>query len=337
MQKLTVRLNDSHVVFVEYNNKPKYYLPVICKIIDDKMVVTKILDNDITTTFDVKVGDVITKVNDKTIKEHILEKRKLISGSNESFFLYNIVEPILSGYSENIKLELIVGDKINVKTINCVDYRSNRYTLLERLKTISKEERFKVLDKNIGYVDIGLLKCKNIPAMTEKLQSTKAIIFDMRNYPINTWEEISKFLNGQEKIFAIYTRPDLTYPGRFKWSGNTTCGSNNPNHYKGRIVLLLNEISASQAEWTAMCFQTAGNTTIIGSQTAGADGNVTGIDFIPAFHSQFTGLGVYYPDGRETQRIGIVPDIEIKPTIKGIQEGRDEVLERALQFIETGK
>ncbi|MNL65656.1 Peptidase family S41 [compost metagenome] len=92
----------------------------------------------------------------------------------------------------------------------------------------------------------------------------------------------------------------------------------------------------SQAEWTAMCFQTAGNTTIVGSQTAGTDGNAIDIDF-KKFHTRYTGMGVYYPDGRETQRIGIIPDIEIKPTIKGIQEGKDEVLERALLFVETGK
>jgi C-terminal processing protease CtpA/Prc len=46
-----------------------------------------------------------------------------------------------------------------------------------------------------------------------------------------------------------------------------------------------------------------------------------------------SGIGVYYPDGRETQRIGIVPDMEIKPTIKGIREGRDELLEKAMEII----
>jgi hypothetical protein len=43
------------------------------------------------------------------------------------------------------------------------------------------------------------------------------------------------------------------------------------------------------------------------------------------------------PDKRETQRIGTVPDIEVKCTILGIQQGKDEVLVIALQFIETGK
>lgn len=46
-----------------------------------------------------------------------------------------------------------------------------------------------------------------------------------------------------------------------------------------------------------------------------------------------TGLGIYYPDGRETQRIGIEPDIIVRPTIEGIREGRDEVMEKALEVI----
>ncbi|WP_157802129.1 hypothetical protein [Flavobacterium sp. 1] len=50
-----------------------------------------------------------------------------------------------------------------------------------------------------------------------------------------------------------------------------------------------------------------------------------------------SGIGVYYPDRRETQRIGIIPDIEVKPALLSIQQGKDEVLERAIKFVETGK
>jgi C-terminal processing protease CtpA/Prc len=46
-----------------------------------------------------------------------------------------------------------------------------------------------------------------------------------------------------------------------------------------------------------------------------------------------SGNGIYYPDGRETQRTGIVPDIEVKPTVQGICEGRDELLEKAVEII----
>ena len=46
-----------------------------------------------------------------------------------------------------------------------------------------------------------------------------------------------------------------------------------------------------------------------------------------------SGLGVFYPDKRPTQRVGIVPDVEVKPTVAGIRAGRDEVLEEALRRI----
>ncbi|HEU0125413.1 MAG TPA: S41 family peptidase, partial [Flavobacterium sp.] len=91
------------------------------------------------------------------------------------------------------------------------------------------------------------------------------------------------------------------------------------------------------AEFTAMSIQTAPDVTIIGSQTAGADGNVCSFQIVKGFYTAFSGIGVFYPNKKETQRIGIVPDIEVKPTILGIQQGRDEILERAILFVKDGK
>ncbi|WP_206367765.1 hypothetical protein [Sphingobacterium chungjuense] len=48
-----------------------------------------------------------------------------------------------------------------------------------------------------------------------------------------------------------------------------------------------------------------------------------------------SGIGVYYPDGTETQRVGVAPDIEVKPTIDGIKAGRDELLEKAIELIKN--
>jgi hypothetical protein len=50
-----------------------------------------------------------------------------------------------------------------------------------------------------------------------------------------------------------------------------------------------------------------------------------------------SGLGIFYPDHRPTQRIGIVPDIVVVPTIKGFAAGRDDVVETAIHFIENAK
>lgn len=335
-QKLTVKLNDSHAVFYRYPKAETFqgFFPAKCKIIDEKIVVTAIFNDTLAKKDDIKIGDVITKVNDKTIKEIISENRGLIYGSNEAAYLLHLAEPALSSYSENLKLEFLKKDKTITKTIKLSNMKVAQ---INKYKNEFQKDKFKMLDNNIGYVHMGILESKDIEDMIEKLKSTKAIVFDLRNYPNGTADDIANFLNSKERYLDRLTLPDSTYPGKFKWTKMHPCGYENKNNYKGKVVVLLNEESLSQAEETAMYFQTADNCTIVGSQTAGADGNVSNFEAIKGVFTRFSGTGVYYPDKRETQRIGIIPDIEVKPTIKGIQEGKDEVLDRALLFIESGK
>lgn len=341
MRKLSTHLHDSHVEFMIYGSFAETgvnvynYFPATGKIIDEKLVITEILADSLAEADNIKIGDVITKINDKSIKQFIAEKRDVICASNEITYLDKLVDRILVSNAESNKIEFLKDGKFETKSMTWFNYHDSHRNEFKK-GAIKKKDKFKLLENNIGYVDMGAIKPRNIPDMVEALKSTKAIVFDMRNYPNDTWKEISNFLNPQEKRFAIYTHPYPNYPGKYTWEEGSKAGFENKDHYKGKVVVLLNEDSMSQSEWTAMCFQTAGNTTIIGSQTAAADGNAMDIDF-KGFHTRYTGIGVYYPDGRETQRIGIIPDIEIKPTIKGIQEGKDEVLNRALAFIETGK
>lgn len=51
----------------------------------------------------------------------------------------------------------------------------------------------------------------------------------------------------------------------------------------------------------------------------------------------FTGHDVRHADGRQLQRVGLQPHFRVAPTLAGIRAGRDEVLERALAWIRTGK
>jgi C-terminal processing protease CtpA/Prc len=64
-----------------------------------------------------------------------------------------------------------------------------------------------------------------------------------------------------------------------------------------------------------------------------ADGNVSFFCLPVGISTAISGVGIYYPDGRETQRSGIVPDIEVKPKIKGLADGRDELTEKAIELI----
>jgi C-terminal processing protease CtpA/Prc len=82
-----------------------------------------------------------------------------------------------------------------------------------------------------------------------------------------------------------------------------------------------------------MALRLAPKATVLGSTTAGADGNVSRLFLPGSVMTMISGIGVYYPDGTETQRIGIVPDIKMEPTIEGIKAGKDELLEKAIELI----
>lgn len=72
---------------------------------------------------------------------------------------------------------------------------------------------------------------------------------------------------------------------------------------------------------------------VVGSQTAGADGDIAKAPLPGGLFTAISWHGVYYSDKKPTQRIGIVPDVVVKPTIADIRAGRDAVLEKAIRLI----
>ena len=77
----------------------------------------------------------------------------------------------------------------------------------------------------------------------------------------------------------------------------------------------------------------ANGTTFIGSPTTGVDGDVTTLTVPGGIVISCSGHDVRHADVRQLQRVGLVPHIEVRPTIKGIRDGQDEVLERAKKFL----
>jgi C-terminal processing protease CtpA/Prc len=62
------------------------------------------------------------------------------------------------------------------------------------------------------------------------------------------------------------------------------------------VVLLVGEISHSRTEFIAMCLQAGDNVTTIGSQTSGADGNVSRFEMIGGYKTMIADVGLFYPD-----------------------------------------
>jgi C-terminal processing protease CtpA/Prc len=133
----------------------------------------------------------------------------------------------------------------------------------------------------------------------------------------------------------VVTSPDTTVRQTEQWAQYFS--ASNKARYRGQTVLLVDERTGSLAEHTGLLFKAANATTIIGSQTMGANGDISTVVLPGGILVNFTGQAVQWPNGRQLQRIGLQPDIVVRPTVTGIRAGKDEVLDRAIRFIVTGR
>ncbi len=307
------------------------YSPVHIRFIENQLVVTDYYNEELRNNVGLKIGDIITKINGISIEKMVKEKSKYYPASNIPTRLRDISADLLRSNSNEIEIE-IISENSKAQTKSLKLYPKDSLDIYRWYRK-SNDKSYKMLDNNIGYVTLSSIKEEDIQNIKNEFKDTKGIIIDIRNYP-STFVPFSlgSYFVSSSTPFVKFTNGNVDNPGEFTFT-NTLEIPNQGETYKGKLVVLLNELSQSQAEYTAMAFKAGDNTTIIGSTTAGADGNVSTILLPGGLRTMISGIGVNYPNGRETQRIGIIPDIEVKPTIEGIRDGKDELLEKAIEVI----
>ena len=275
-----------------------------------------------------EIGDVILKIDGRCVQNIIEEKKMYISASNNAVLMREISLQLLFTDKEKLHIEYLRNNQLLSDSVETYYYKS--------IKNNGNRRRYKHLfeyiDEDVAYVYPGSLFSGKIPDQI----NTKGLIIDLRDYP--NQKNIKEYLEfyhlyNESKESVLFTYGSSTWPGLFTYSYTTVVGKKNENSYKGLVIILVDEGTQSHGEYMAMRYRCAPNSIILGSTTAGADGGVVRLALPGGIYVPVGIQGVYYPDGRETQRIGIVPDIWMEPTIKGIREGRDEVLEKAIELI----
>ncbi|MEP1117038.1 S41 family peptidase [Ekhidna sp.] len=329
MLELVVKIDDSHagLMTTVLEGMPYYnYLPARFDIIENQAVITEIIDAAKSRQADLQLGDVITKINGKPVMQVHNANKRYIWGSNEAIKDRSIYHTLFMGMQAPVDVTLERDGSTKMASLSLYKYSDISYS------KASQKEKWTTYGDSIGYVNMGEISSGDVAPMMSELSDKTVIIFDVRNSPKGTYRAVSKYLNPSDTTFAIYTKPDFTYPGKFVWEGKAKCGSNNPDYFKGMIILLVDENTQSHAEFTCMSLQTAPNVVVVGSQTAGTNGKVSKFPIITSQYTAMSGTGVYYPNRSAVQRVGITPDVYVEQTMQGIKEKRDEILEKAIEI-----
>jgi C-terminal processing protease CtpA/Prc len=324
------------------------YAPFRVRFIENKLTVIDYFKPKLKEIAGLEIGDFITHINGKEIEYVIDSIKSYYPASNEAARRYYMATDLVR--SNNNSIHIVYNSSETIKQKELTMYERSDLNMDEPNSKLSYDSI--MIDKDsgfIGYITLETIKDTEISQIKKSFMNAKGIIIDIRNYPATFVPfALGEFFTSTRKPFAKFTTGNLNNPGEFNFSRNVSFLNNNAgnrgslynfknpiseNYFQGKLVVIVNEATISQAEYTAMALRAGDNTVIIGGQTQGADGNISLIPLPGGIKAGISGLGVYYPDGKETQRIGIVPDIEVRPTLEGIKNGKDELIEQAIEII----
>jgi C-terminal processing protease CtpA/Prc len=310
--------------------------------VENQSVVTKVLDDKLP----IKVGDVILSVDGEPVEKRRDEVARYIASSTPQWLMRLVHFRLLFGQKDTAVKLRVRGADNQVRNVELPRSQSimdpKLAAVLERTTPI-----IQVLPSGFGYVDLARLPAGDVDKMFETIKNTPAVIFDMRGYPNGTaWSIAPRLSEKKDVVAAQFSRPllegksmsDSEYADTASYSFAQKIPERKGDVYRGKVVMLINEAAISQAEHTCMFFEAATDVTFIGTPTAGANGDITFMVLPGNLQVSFSGHDVRHADGRQLQRMGIQPTIRVASTIRGLIEGRDEILERAIKYLgETTK
>lgn len=338
--ELFAKINDSHAGFNPHLYGSSYNIPPFNnKIINDKIIVLDAFNDSICKKHDIRYGDAIVAINGKSVKSLIEHYSKYVSASNYASLCAQLAPQTI--WSDVPDSSIITCERMGI-VFDKILPNYPRNLVIKDFQILKKHslspsiaDGYKIYENNIGYINLGKVKSrKDIKNILKNIQNTSAVILDIRNYPDGSiFRPITNFFCTSKKPFAKFAIQSIKYPGVLVPAKTVYCGKKIGNKYKGKVVVLTYESTMSFAEYFTMALRTIPNVILVGSHTAGADGSNNRFVLPGNIITSFSDEAVYYPDGGETQRKGIIPDINVFPTIEGIRLRKDEVLEKAIEVL----
>lgn len=338
VKRMMAAVNDTHCgMYNEPEGMSSFYgrlhVPVQLVYVDGSWVIDGFTNPSMEET-PLRKGDVVISIDGESLSSIEDRLMPFTRGSNPRAARWIMGRYLLRGESEAAEIVIQRGGQEFQLTVARMPGDSVDRSLLHSPAWGS--EPFSVMDSGFGFIDLQTISAADVETIAESFAGLPGIVIDLRGYPSDAvLYQLAEFLIPDTTAFCTATRSDMENPGTFYEAETLYAGGGGTNSYTGPVALLVDEGSMSSSEFHAMAWRQAPNCTVFGSATNGADGNVNMFTLPGGIKTGFSGVGIYYPDGSETQRIGIQPDIEVTPTVEGLQSGRDEVLEAAVSWLES--
>ncbi|MEM8526611.1 MAG: S41 family peptidase [Bacteroidota bacterium] len=320
LRKMMAKLQDGHVFVSHTSMRNLAPLPVLLDYVEDQIIILASKENQL------QAGDILVEIDGQSASELLNQQTELHSGTLQ-WRRYRALGEITLGERERSSiLKIRRGD----------EHLEIEVTRGERAPSSTRPDSIVHLDNTIFYINLDAIRMSNIEEQIEELAEAKGVIFDMRGYPRGNHNVISYMIDRPVQS-AKWKVPQIIYPDMentpaYDTSGRWTIEPKLPK-LEGKIVFITGGSAISYAESFMGIIEHYKLAEIIGSATAGTNGNVNPFPTMGGFRFSWTGMKVVKQDDSQHHLVGIQPTVPMKPTIQGIREGKDELLEKAIELI----
>ena len=273
--------------------------------------VSKVFDNSSASKKGVKVGDVITKVNDidingKTLKEVV----SMISGSDSK----NKAKITVTRDGEELSFELSKGT-IEIPVVSSEIYENN--------------------GKKIGYIKIDMFSSKVYKQFNNALKklenkNIEGLVIDVRDNPGGYLSEVKNilclFLNKKQVLYQLQTKDET----------EKVYGTKKSIDRDYPVSVIINDESASASEILASAFKESYGSRVVGINSYGKGTVQSASDLSNGDTFKYTVQKWLTPDGNWVNDKGVVPTDRVETVL---QEGEtltyenDTMLQTAISVI----
>ncbi len=345
LNQMLFKLNVSHLFALPADYKdeigsPQLFLDgtigIDLRLINGEAIIISVKKKSAAFNSGIKPGFRLIEVNGKTINSFIDERKsepippfndiniRLLSTENIIRELYGTPDDTVNiTYMDENNLEHSVSLQLKNRSIEKVSFIPS---LPPMYASIDK----RIISDSIAYIHFDVF----LPVLLDSIVSSIAeyinypnLIIDIRGNPggdFNTRRTIAEQFVSERTLFWRYQRRNDV---------NEVFLNPSPKPYKGKVVILIDELSSSSSEEFSGGMKAIGRATIIGQRTAG---KVLTMEIVELPEG---GLFVYPNQQTRTSKdevlegVGVIPDIKIEMEKEAILKGIDTQLEKAVEYL----
>ena len=297
LMKFIAKINDTHAnLWSSIGVRPPIgacQLPVDVRFVEGRPLILRWNSTTAGPASGLMPGDVIEQLDGVSVDDLVAQWRPIYDDSNDAARMRDIGQYLTRGSCG--AAAVVVGRGNDTFNLTTTRVPSSSLDFSASSTHDLSGDTFQMLSNDVAYIKIGTLKAADAAGDIQAAAGTKGLIIDIRNYPSDfPIFSLGQLLVSAPTNFVRFTQGDITNPGAFHWTPPLGLTPQQP-HYGGKVVILVDEVTQSSAEYHAMAFRSAPGAIVIGSTTAGADGNVSTVPLPGNLSSYISGIGVFYP------------------------------------------